>query len=165
MKERYIKYDEALTDNEILLFSQIINQFKDGEIDFPTLRSLFLNNDVMIQPILRDFSKKKMTISEAEVIKKRISEQQYRYSDIDCFILNSSDFKNVLFRMGYKAIELLANSGNSKYQEAMISILMTQLRNSYDKDEKLAVQRAKWRRRITELKSELSKKDVINKSK
>lgn len=162
---KYISYAEALTDNEILLYSQIINQFKNGEIDFKTLRNLFLNNGVIIEPIPNNFSKKTMTISETDIIKKRISEQKYLYSDINCFILNSNEFKNVVFRMDYKAIELLANYGVPEYQETMISILMTQLRLSYDKDEKLSVERAKWKRRIAELKSSLSKEDNINKSK
>ena len=162
---KYVRYEEALTDNEILLYAQIINQFEKGEIDFQTLKSLFLNNGVNIEPVPNDFSKKMMTISEADVIKKRISEQKYLYSDINYFILNSNEFKNVVFHMDYKAIELLANYGVPEYQETMISILMTQLKHSYDKDEKLAAERSKWRRRIAELKSSLSKKERINKSK
>ena len=102
---KYVRYEEALTDNEILLYAQIINQFKKGEIDFQTLKSLFLNNGVNIEPVPNDFSKKMMTISEADVIKKRISEQKYLYSDINYFILNSNEFKNVVFHMDYKAIE------------------------------------------------------------
>ena len=162
---KYVRYENALTDNEILVYAQIINQFKKGEIDFQTLKSLFLNNGVIVEPVPTDFSKKKMTISEADIIKKRISEQKYLYSDINYFILNSNEFKNVVFHMDYKAIELLANYGVPEYQETMISILMTQLKHSYDKDEKLATERSKWRRRIAELKSSLSKEERINKSK
>ena len=58
---KYVRYEEALTDNEILLYAQIINQFKKGEIDFQTLKSLFLNNGVNIEPVPNDFSKKMMT--------------------------------------------------------------------------------------------------------
>ena len=158
---KYVKYDEALTDNEILLYAQIINQFKKGVIDFQTLKCLFLDNGVNIELDLNDFSKRMMTISEADVIKKRLSEQKYLYSDINYFILNSNEFKNVLFCIDYKAIELLASHGDLEYQETMISILMTQLKNSYDKDERLAIERSKWRRRIAELKSSLSKEEKI----
>ena len=162
---KYIRYEEALTDNEILLYAQIISQFKKGEIDFQTLKNLFLYKGVNVEPVLIDFSKKMMTVSEADVIKKRISEQKYLYSDINHFILNSNDFKNVIFHLDYKAIELLANYGVPEYQKAMISILMTQLKHSYDKDEKLKVERSKWRRRIAELEEALSNEDIINRSK
>ena len=162
---KYVRYEDVLTDNEILLYAQIINRFEKGEIDFQTLKSLFLNNGVNIEPVLNDFSKKMMTISEADVIKERISEQKYLYSDINYFILNSNEFKNVVFRMDYKVIELLANYGFPDYQKTMISILTTQLKNSFDKDEKIAAERSKWRIRIDELNSSLSKEERIHKSK
>lgn len=162
---KYIKYDEALTDNEILIYSQIIDQFKHNEIDLASLKNIFLNYGVIIEAVPNDFSKKMMTKSEANIINKRISEGKYLYSDVNYFILNSNKFKNVIFYMDYKAIELLANYGIPEYQEAMISILSTQLRHSYDKDDKLAVKRAKWARRISELKEELDKKSSFNKLK
>ena len=161
----YIGYEKALTDNEILLYSQIIAQFKNGEIDFTNLKSIFLNYGITIEAIPNDFSKRMMTITEADTIKKRISEKNYLYGDINYFVLNSSEFKNVVFRIDYKAIEVLANYGMPEYQEIMISILMTQLKHSYDKDENLTVERSKWKRRIDELKSQLSKKDSFNKLK
>lgn len=163
--KKYIRYDEALTDNEILLYSQIIIQFENGEIDFQTLKNMFMNYGVTVEPMINDFSKHMMTISEADIIKKRISEQKYLYSDVNYFILNSKEFKDVAFCIDYKAIELLANSGIPEYQETMISILKTQLRHSFDKDEKLAIERAKWRRRIAELELELSKHRKLNNSK
>lgn len=161
----YIGYEKALTDNEILLYSQIIAQFKNGEIDFTNLKSIFLNYGITIEAIPNDFSKRMMTITEADTIKKRISEKNYLYGDINYFVLNSSEFKNVVFRIDYKAIEVLANYGMPEYQEIMISILMTQLKHSYDKDENLTAERSKWKRRIDELKSQLSKKDSFNKLK
>lgn len=103
-----------------------------------------------------------ITVTEANTISNRISEQNYLYDDINCFILNSSEFKNIVFRIDYKAIEVLANHGVPEYQEAMISILMTQLKHSYDKDENLVIERSKWRRRINELKSQLSKDETVN---
>ena len=162
---KYIRYDVALTDNEILLYSQIIDQFKKNEIDFQTLRNIFFINGINIEPIPRNFSKKMLTISEASVINKRISEQKYLYNDIDYFILNSNEFKNIIFCIDYKAIELLANYGIPEYQETMILILTSQLIHSYDKDEQLAAKRSKWERRIAELKLSLSKNDEIIKSK
>lgn len=126
------------------------------------LKSLFLNHGITIEAIPIDFSKKMITVTEANTISNRISEQNYLYDDINCFILNSSEFKNIVFRIDYKAIEVLANHGVPEYQEAMISILMTQLKHSYDKDENLVIERSKWRRRINELKSQLSKDETVN---
>lgn len=159
----YTGYEKALTDNEILLYSQMITRFKNGEIDFTDLKSMFLNYGIMIEAVPNDFSKKMMTITEADAIKKRISEQNYLYDDINYFILNGDEFKNVVFRIDYKAIEVLAKYGITEYQETMISLLMTQLKHSYDKDENLMTERNKWKRRIAELKSQLSKKDNFNK--
>lgn len=162
---KYVRYDVALTDNEILLYSQIVNQFKHNEIDFLNLKNIFLSYGIVLDVILCDFSKRKMTISDGEIFEKRISEQKYLYSDINYFVLNSDKFKNVLFTLDSKAIEILANYGISEYQETMISILKTQLRYSFDKDEKLEVERSKWRRRIVELESELVKNDNNNRKK
>lgn len=161
----YFRYEDALTDNEILLYAQIINQFKNGEIDFTNLKNEFLKYGVTIEVELHDFSKKMMTIEQADIFRKRISEQNYFYHDVHHFILNSNEFKNVIFYMDYKAIEILANHGIPEYQQTMISILTTQLRHSYDKDETLAVKRNKWRRQINELKSQLSKDESFNKQK
>ena len=159
----YIGYDKALTDNEILLYSQMVDRFKNGEIDFANLKSMFLDYGIKIEAIPKDYSKKMMTVIEANTIKKRILDEKFLYSDINYFILNSSKFKNVVFRIDYKAIEILANYGIPEYQNMMISILMMQLKHSYDKDEYLSVERNKWKRRINELKLELSKKDSVNK--
>ena len=60
--KKYIRYDEALTDNEILLYSQIIIQFENGEIDFQTLKNMFMNYGVTVEPMINDFSKHMMTI-------------------------------------------------------------------------------------------------------
>lgn len=161
----YIRYEKALTDNEILLYSQIITQFKNGEINFKNLKNIFLNNGITIEAIPIDFSNKMMTIAEANTIKKRISEENYLYDDIDYFVLNSSEFKNIVFRIDYKAIEVLANFGMPEYQKTMISLLMTQLNHSNDNDENLTVKRNKWKRRINELKLQLTKNDSLNKLK
>lgn len=161
----YVRYENALTDEEILLYAQMINKFKNDEIDFKRLQNMFLNQGVMIEPTLIDFSKKLTTLSEADIIRERISKQNYLYSDIHNFVLNSNRFKNVVFYMDYKAIEVLANFGIPEYQNTLISILKTQLRHSYDKDENVAAERAKWRKKIDELESQLSKSDKFGKSK
>lgn len=152
---KYIRYDQALTDNEILTYSQAINEFKNGRIDFTSLKNIFLNYGITIEPVLEDFSRTMMTVNEANIIKKRISEQNYIYSDVDYFILNGHEFANVVFRLDYKAIEILANYGIPEYQETLISILKTQLKLSYDMNEDFAIERAKWKRRISELEASL----------
>jgi len=168
-EKKYIWYSDALTDNEILQYALIINQFKNNEIDFQTLKELFWNKRIKIIPsLVYPSTKKKLTISQLEELKKRFLERKYLYSDINYFILNSNKFKfkNVIFHMDYKVIELLANYGLPEYQEAMISILMNKLKHSFDKDKdfEIIAQRAKWKRRIAELKLALSKEEVTNKS-
>lgn len=113
----YIRYEKVLTDNEILLYSQIIIQFKNKNIDFTTLKNIFLNYGITIEAITNDFSKKIMTITEAKETKNRILEKNYLYNDINYFILNSSKFKNVIFYIYYKAIEVLANYEIPEYQK------------------------------------------------
>lgn len=164
-KINYVSYEDALTDNEILLYSQIVDQFKNGEIDFTILKSLFLNCGVTIEVKIKDFSKSIRRISKANTIKQRVLEENYLYNDIDYFILNSDEFKNVVFRIDYKAIEVLANFGIPEYQKKMISILMTQIRLSGAKDENSVIKIKKWQRRIQELELELSSKKSINKLK
>lgn len=161
----YIEYEKALTDQEILFYSQIITQFKDGKIDFANLKNTFLNYGVEIDAILYDFSTQKTTITDAETRNKRVKEQNYLYSDINYFVLTSTDFRNVVFRIDYKAIEVLSNYGIPEYQEIMISILKTQLKNSYNKDETIEAERNKWKRRIEELEEQLSKNNNHNKIK
>lgn len=164
-KKKTIRYDVALTDNEILQYSQIVDRFKKGEIDFQTLRDLFLNNGVTIEPVFIDYTKLPIA-SQIEEVKKRILERNYLYNDINYFILNSKEFKNVVFRIDYKAIELLANYGVPEYQKAMISTLVTQLRHSYtnERNDELEAKRSKWQRRIAELELALSKDDRVNKT-
>ena len=153
----YVRYNDALTDNEILLCAQIINKFKKNEIDFQTLKVLFLNHGIDIEAVPNDYHKRKITVDEAKAIEKRISDQKYNYDDIDYFILSSKDFNDVIFRMDYKAVEILANYGDPEYQRILISTLTFQLLHSYDKGEKLKLERSKWRRRINELRASLSK--------
>jgi len=174
MKERnnknentyYIGYEEILTDNEILTYAHIIDRFKNDEINFDELKEQFLNHDIIIEPILYDYSTTKMTTAQAEIIEKRLSKQNYIYDDISKFILNSNEFKNIVFCLDYKAIEILANSGMPEYQNIMINILKTQLKySSYSSstDKKLNLERRKWKKRISELESQLTNSDKHNK--
>ena len=159
MQKEYIKYDKALTDNEILTFAQIVDQFKNRDIDYRTLKSMFLNNGVNVDPILRE--RQMMTISEAAALDEKKSNDSYEYDDISQFVLNGKGFENVAFCIDSKAIEVLANNGYPEYQSSLISMLSTQLRYSYDKDEDWKIERAKWKRRIVELETELSKTNQI----
>lgn len=159
---KYVRYEEALTDNEILSYAQMVDKFSKDEINYHTLKDFFNNNGVNVQPVPNDFSNRMMTIDQADEIKKRIVEEKYLYDDINYFLLDSNDFKNVVFRIDYKAIEVLANSGNPEYQQTLISILMTQLSHSSDKDEEMVAKRSKWRRQISELEDSLAKKNTID---
>lgn len=163
--KNYIRYEDVLTDDEILLYGQMIDKFKTGEIDFKTLESMFLSQGITIETTLVDFSKTMMSIEEANIVRERISKQNYLYSDIHYFILNSNRFKNVIFCIDYKVIEVLANAGMPEYQNTLISILKTQLRYSDDKDKTLVKKRENWRTRIIELESQLAKSDKLDKTK
>ena len=154
--EECIDYDEALTNNEILKYSIIVNQFKDGKIDYQTLKEMFLNMGISIEPIHVDVSKMKAPIGVRFSISKRIKEQKYLYDDIKYFILNSNDIKNVIFIIGYKAIELLADYGIPEYQERMISLLKFELNHTYDNDAKMKAKRNVIKRRIRELEIQLA---------
>ena len=163
--KEYIGYEEALTDNEILLFSKIILEFKNGGIDLESLKNIFLNKGITVEPIYYDICRRMITVMDANNIKKRILEGKSMYNDIDYFILNSNDFNNVVFRLDYKAIEVLANYGIPEFQNTLISILKWQLVHSCDKDKEISVRRSRWRRRIQELESLLKKQDCIVKTK
>lgn len=162
--KNYILYEDVLTDDEILLYGQMIDKFKTGEIDFKTLESMFLSLGITIETTLFDFSKTMMSIEEANIVRERISKQDYLYSDIHYFILNSNRFKNVIFCIDYKAIEVLANAGMPKYQNTLISILKTQLRYSDDKDKTLVKKRENWKTRIAELESQLANSNKFGKT-
>lgn len=75
--EKHVRYEDALTDNEILLFAQMIDKFKNGDINYKELENMFLSNGVTIKPTLVDFSKTIMSIDKANIIKERISRQDY----------------------------------------------------------------------------------------
>lgn len=157
-----VRYEYALTDNEILTYSQIIDKFKKGEITFQNVTEMFASYDITIEPVLRDFSKQKMTVSDANMMKDRLANKQYLYSDINYFLLNSEKFKNIAFRIDYKAVELLANLGIPEYQTSMVNILMTEMRLSHPTDPKSLAEQNKKQRRIEELKLELSKTEDMN---
>ncbi len=168
MKEdkKYVRYDMALTDNEILQYALIIDQYEKGKIDNQTLRNLFLDKGVTIEPRFHDYSKM-LLLSSVGAMKKRILEGNYVYNDVDCFVLNSEGFKNVVFRMDRKAIEVLADYGIPEYQEALLGILSYQLRLvrwTVPKDEKMLAEWEKWRRRVIELEASLAKSDTIDES-
>ena len=148
-----------------MIYSQILDQFKKGNIDFTELKKEFLNYGITIKPVVEYVHTRKPTPSGSpeKSLEKRISEQNYLYDDIDYFILNSDDFKNVAFRMDFKAVESLANAGFPEYQEMLISMLKALLKHSYDKDEIITTERAKIMRRISELELQLSKKNTIDK--
>ncbi len=152
-----VKYSSVLTDNEIFLYAQIVDLFKQEEIDYSTLKSMFESHGIKVEPILCDLSKRMMTVSEAENTKKRIAKKDYYYDEINYFILSSDYFKNVVFCIDYDAIKILADRGIPYYQEVMISILESRIKNSFDTNDELKAKRNMWNRRIKELKIELEK--------
>lgn len=151
----YTRYDEILTDKEIYNYALIVDEFMKGQITYKELQEKFskeygieVNADATIRTI--------MTLEEFNDFCNRKSREDYEYNDISCFILSGKDFRNVLFRLDYKAIEVLANNNVRYYMEVYKAILETQIRHSYDKNEKLKAKRNMWKRRVAELQKELS---------
>ena len=163
MEKNIVSYEDALTDNEILKYASIIDRFKKNEIDYKTVKNMFLNEGIEILP--NNIFHKKI-LKEAEAQKERALNEDYLYTDINGFILIHPAFKcNVSFNITYKAIKLLANSGNCEYKDILISILKTQLKHSYDVNPIVAAKRSKFRRQIIELEKELEEKDYSSKTK
>ena len=151
----YTRYDETLTDKEIYNYALIVDEFMKGQITYKELQEKFseeygieVNADATIRTI--------MTLEEFNDFCDRISREDYEYNDISWFVLSGKDFRNVLFRLDYKAIEVLANNNVRYYMEVYKAILETQIRHSYDKNEELKAKRNMWKRRVVELQKELS---------
>ena len=149
----YTRYDEILTDKEIYNYALIVDEFMKGQISYKELKEKFSNEFGIEVNADADYSRAK---GEFNDYCNRVSRENYDYNDIVYFILSGKDFKNVLFRLDYKAIEVLANNNIRYYMEVYKVILETQIRHSYDKNEKLKVKRNMWKRRVAELQKELS---------
>ncbi len=150
----YTKYDEALTDNEIYNYALIVDEFMIGKITYKELQEKF-SELYGIEVRVEINSKSGMTLEERADFANRLIKEDYNYNDITGFILNGRYLNNVLFKMDYKAIEVLANNNIPRYMEAYKRILETQLHYSYDKNEKLKAERNMWKRKIEELENKL----------
>ena len=154
---KYVRYDAALTDKEILSYALIIDRFKRGEINYKELEKLFGGLGLAVEPVLYDYTKRMISIREANIIEERHLSKNYLPADIRGYILNSYDRSiiDVMFMMDRKVIEVLADYGMSEYQLELINILRTQIRfTPHNKDN--MVNLSLWNRRIKELEKELS---------
>ena len=150
----YTKYDEALTDNEIYNYALIVDEFMIGKITYKELQEKF-SELYGIDVSVEINSKSGLTLEERADFANRLIKEDYNYNDIAGFILNGRYLNNVLFKMDYKAIEVLADNNIPHYMEAYKRILETQLHYSYDKNEKLKAERNMWKRKIEELENKL----------
>lgn len=150
----YTRYDEILTDKEIYNYALIVDEFMRGQITYKELKEKF-SNEYGIE-VRADYAfPTDMRIEELNNYIDRTNSENPSYNDISYFIISGENFKNVQFRIDYKAIEVLANNHIRYYMEAYKSILETQVRHSFDK-RMLRAKRNMWRRRIAELQKELS---------
>lgn len=122
----YVSYETVLTDDEILYFSHLIDQFKRKQINYKKLEEILAKQGITIEPILVDLSQKSLTLNDYARIKRRIDSKDYTFDDISKYVISSDRYKNVLFSLGYKAIELLAKDGVPEYQELLTVFLRTQ---------------------------------------
>lgn len=156
-KTHFTRYENILTDKEILEYALLINNFKHERINFSNLRNIFwAQHKINLQIMPIDISHRKLLPKEE--ITRRINEN-YNYNDIKAYVLSSDEFQNVVFYMDRKAIELLANAGIPEYQKELASILMLELRLTSDKDQKTAAERRQRQKRIIELEEQLSKEN------
>lgn len=151
----YTRYDEILTDNEIFNYALLVDEFMRGQITYKELKEKF-SNEYGIE-VRADYAfPTGMTTEEHSNYIDRINSENPSYNDISYFIISGENFKNVIFRIDYKVIEVLANNNVRYYMEVYKAILETQIRHSYDKNEKLKAKRNMWKRRVAELQKELS---------
>lgn len=158
-KTHFTRYENILTDKEILEYALLINNFKHERINFSNLKNIFWAQHKITLQILTSFnlSIRKTLLKKEEVI--RYLNDDYNYNDIKAYVLSSDEFQNVVFYMDRKAIELLANAGIPEYQKELASILMLELRLTSDKDQKTAAERRQRQKRIIELEEQLSKEN------
>lgn len=158
-KKDCINYTYVLTDNEILTYALLIDKFEEKEIDYKTLKNMFLEYNVNLDVVTKDYSASQLPLEE---INRRQQEENYTSGDITSYILNSEEYKNVDFKIDYTAMEILANANVEKYQTILIDILKFQLMNSHDTNEILAAERRKWKKRINELESQLKEEQTFS---
>lgn len=133
-KNDYNKYDTILSDEEILRYALMIDEFKIGKIDFKNLESKMQSIGVVIKPKYKDPSNLKL-VERAKEMKERIEHNKPNYSDIECFLMDIAD-KKVDFRLDYKAIKLLADSGKKNYIDHFIGLLDYAIRHTPDSKKK-----------------------------
>ena len=152
MNNKVIDYSDILTDKEIITYALILDKFKKGLISYQKMEKLFLRFNIEIEPIKRKYYGAMITIDKTREIEERSNNNNYISSDLEGIILNSIDYKNVVFRIDYYVIELLAKAGLKKYKKILIGILETQLKLTYNVNQEVANNRRKWKKQIEELK-------------
>ena len=109
----YTMYDEILTDKEIYNYALLVDEFMRGQITYKELKKKF-SNEYGIE-VRADYAfPTGMSIEEHSNYIDRIKSENPSYNDISYFIISGENFKNVQFRIDYKAIEVLANN-NVRY--------------------------------------------------
>ena len=157
MKE-YINYKDVFTDNEIIQYALIIDKFIENKITYKELKEELSIYGITIKPILRDISKKMMTKKQYKDLITRLDKEIYHYEDINCFIFANNICENIIFSFDYYIINLLANNNIPKYQESLIGILKTYIKNFEIKSKRDYLLKEKWYRQIEELRNKLNTK-------
>ena len=71
----YVLYPTALTDKQILEFALILDQFKENEINLPTMIKLYQDLGISVEPVFTDYEKYTVNRDQLEKIKEIFSEQ------------------------------------------------------------------------------------------
>ena len=162
--QEYVCYEDVLTDKEIVLCAQLIDDFTEKKINYKELEQKFLSMGITIQPLLRQRPRilwfsgipSKEIEDNFKIADERIAKKEYLACDIDNYVLNSEKFKNVLFNIDDKAVELLANAGNLKYKCYLIDELKERLKRSDDSTPEMVVNRRNWLRQIEALELDVA---------
>lgn len=112
------RYDEILTDDEIVSISKVVRDFEHGIITYKDVEHLFEERNIAMVPKLIDASKLK-TIKQVSELRDRVSNNELVSGDIDGYIISNDRYQDVIFRYDRYAIEKLAELGDEKAKQTL----------------------------------------------
>ena len=105
-------YNEVLSEKEIVTIGLIIRRFEREQITYHQLKQLIKEENIELTPRFRDVSKAKMTVMQAEEMKRRFEREEYDPGDVNGYLISGKNYENVLIRYDRPMIEVLAKNGD-----------------------------------------------------